>query len=312
MAPRQPPLCSRTFCAALILTAGVLNVPAMYFLSLKALSLYSQFTGPDIAAQQEAARANFLQNCTSFSQHGGSDCNFKCTAVPASAASMYTCQWCATPPDGSGLPPPWEQNACVGTMGVNNSDPLPLVSDPSQCTTEQCNGSCSNCQYGAGDPSLVLLACAVAVYAMFPLHADQDCCNKQNGGNAAVDSSPYSSFRPWNRNCCQSLPAVAAPTRGELCTSVVCSGIAIAVMVGLFAAGCATGVAVHRGTVWCVCAPGPRALARRPSTALYSPAQSHTHTTATPLHNATPQPQGLPLLLHVAPVWARARRGGGG
>lgn len=155
----QTPLCSRTFGAALILTAGVLNVPAMYFLSAKALSLYSQFTGPDIAAQQEAARDNFLQNCTSFSQHTGSDCNFKCTAVPASTASMYTCQWCATPPDGANLPPPWDQNACVGTMNVSGSDPLPLVSDPSLCTKDACNGSCSTCQYGAGNPSLVLLAC---------------------------------------------------------------------------------------------------------------------------------------------------------
>lgn len=90
------------------------------------------------------------------------------------------------------------------------------------------------------------------MYALFPLRADKDCCNKQNGGTANVDSWPYSSFRPWNRDCCQSLPAVAAPTRCCLCTSVVCSGIAITFMASLLVIGCATGVAVHRGTVWCV------------------------------------------------------------
>ena len=136
-----------------------------------------------------------------------------------------------------------------------------LVDDPSQCTAAACNGSCSACQYGEGNPSVVLLACAVAVYAMFSMHVDKDCCN--NGRNGVVgDSWPYSSFRPWNRNCCQSLPPVAAPTCCSLCTSVMCSGICIAIMASLFVAGCGTGVAVHRGTLWCVrsCAV-PRACA---------------------------------------------------
>ena len=229
-------------------------------MSLETSRLYTLFTGPDVAAQQAAARDNFLANCTAFSQRtspydaGAAACNWQCTAVPA-AASQYTCQWCAAPPLGSNLPPPWEQGACVGSL--NSTDPAfspQLVSDPSACTSEACEGTCSSCQYlAAGDPTLVLFACALAGIALFPLRGHDACQNCQCCNEAAApgtfDPQPYRAYRPWNRNCCSQLPSVAAPTKCATGCGCVFGGAAVCVMASLFIALCAMAAAVYRGTM---------------------------------------------------------------
>lgn len=258
MPPKDPPFTSRPFCAALLLTAGCLNAPAAYFLSVETSRLYTLFTGPDVAAQQAAARDNFLANCTAFSQRspsfvaGAAACNWQCTAVPA-ASSQYTCQWCAAPPPGSNLPAPWEQGACVGSL--NSTDPAfspQLVSDPSACTREACEGTCSNCQYLAGDPALVLLACALAATALFPLRGHDgscQCCNAAAGAPDNFDPQPYRAYRPWNRNCCSQLPSVAAPTKCATGCGCVFGGAATCVFASLFIVLCAAAAAVYRGTL---------------------------------------------------------------
>ena len=201
----------------------------------------------------------------------------------------------------------------VGTLNSTNPAFSPqVVSDPSACTSEACEGTCSNCQYLAGDPSLVLLACALAATALFPLKGHgggcPNCCNGA-GAPDDVDPLPYRDYRPWNRSCqcCQQLPDVAAPTRCATGTGCVCGGAVTCVLASLFFVCCAAAVAVCRGTLWgagcrcCCCGrfcvgPAPGAELEADTQALLSaPLTTAVYVVHAAPDDAAGAPQGKPL-----------------
>ena len=151
--------------------------------------------------------------CTAFSQARGGSCDWECKAVVVSTA--LTCQWCdnSTPP------------LCVGANGNISWAPdiVPAVGD---CAVPARAATCSGCQYGATDPSAVLLACAVGASIVAAAAAASQCEN--------CDCAPEESC-------------------GDACsaTSVSC---------GVLACGtCALGVLVARGTY---CSRGCHACGR--------------------------------------------------
>ena len=107
------------------------------------------------SARAYAAAEVYLDNCKTLGQTPGGACGWTCVQVGD------VCEWCTSPPSVLNQD---INRTCVGNpSGASQPAWYPLPPTvPGQCSQPARSGTCSQCQYEAGNGTAVLLACAGA------------------------------------------------------------------------------------------------------------------------------------------------------